>query len=70
MEKKVRESYLAPEVEVLKMNPEGIVCASPGKFNGFGDEHIKAWHMLEDKGFYSILANLRIANPNISGNEE
>ena len=38
MEKKVRESYLAPEVEVLKMNPEGIVCASPGKFNGFCEE--------------------------------
>lgn len=32
-----RESYQAPEVEVLEMQAEGIVCAS-NTYTGFGTE--------------------------------
>lgn len=34
-----RESYQAPEVEVLEMQAEGVVCAS-NTYNGFGEEEI------------------------------
>ena len=32
-----KESYEAPEVEVLEMQVEGVVCASTG-YDGFGEE--------------------------------
>ena len=32
-----REPYQAPEVEVLEMQVEGVVCAST-RYNGFGEE--------------------------------
>ena len=32
-----KESYEAPEVEVLEMQVEGVVCASTN-YNGFGEE--------------------------------
>jgi hypothetical protein len=34
-----REPYQAPEVEVLEMQAEGVVCAS-NTYNGFGEEEI------------------------------
>ena len=34
-----RELYQAPEVEVLEMQAEGVVCAS-NTYNGFGEEEI------------------------------
>jgi hypothetical protein len=34
-----KESYEAPEVEVLEMQVEGVVCAS-NTHNGFGEEEV------------------------------
>ena len=34
-----REPYQVPEVEVLEMQAEGVVCAS-NTYNGFGEEEI------------------------------
>ena len=30
--------YEAPDMEVLELHFEGIVCASPGDYSGFGNE--------------------------------
>ena len=34
-----KESYEAPEVEILEMQVEGVVCAST-IYNGFGEEEV------------------------------
>ena len=34
-----REPYQVPEVEVIEMQAEGVVCAS-GRYNGFGEEEV------------------------------
>lgn len=33
-----KESYEAPQVEILEVKSEGIICASGGDYNGFGNE--------------------------------
>jgi len=33
-----KEPYAAPEMEVLEVKPEGIVCASGGEFPNLGPE--------------------------------
>ena len=38
MEVLQKQPYEAPEVEVLEVQSEGIVCASGGDYNGFGNE--------------------------------
>ena len=38
MESHPKEPYMAPEAVVLEVRSEGIVCASGGNYNGFGNE--------------------------------
>lgn len=33
-----KETYEAPQVEILEVKSEGIICASGGDYNGFGNE--------------------------------
>lgn len=33
-----KEAYEAPQVEILEVKSEGIICASGGDYNGFGNE--------------------------------
>ena len=33
-----KASYISPECEVLEMQTEGMIAASPGDYSGFGKE--------------------------------